>query len=200
MKPLEWPFVIEVTMTADLNKDVRWLRLHGASRICPSCGSTHSGVFDLACNKPDFWQGPEEQRPNSEVLSSNNILTEDFCILDAQHYFIRCVLRLPIIGAADQYFGYGVWSTLSEKNFKLYLDTFDSGEQGNLGPCFGWFSNRLKGYANTLNLTCQVHPQAGRKRPWIELEDTRHQLAIEQRKGITFDRLLEIYALDGHDI
>ncbi|MGA7323307.1 MAG: hypothetical protein WBX25_02200 [Rhodomicrobium sp.] len=62
---------------------------------------------------------------------------------------------------------------MSEKNFKLCLDTFDSGEQGNLGPWFGWFSNRLEGYADTLKL---------------------------QRQGITFDRLLDIYSLHGHNI
>src|SRR5215475_7361391 len=106
-------------MPLDLTKDVRWLRLQDTSRICPACGSAHAGVFDLACDKPDFWQGQKEHRPNSEVLGSDNILTEDFCILDAQHFFIRCVLLLPVIGAANQYFGYGVWSTLSEKNFKL---------------------------------------------------------------------------------
>ena len=67
-----------------------------------------------------------------------------------------------------------------------------------LGPRFGWFSNRLKGYPDTLNLKCQVHPRAGRQRPWIELEATDHPLALEQRNGITFDRLLEILALHGH--
>jgi len=39
-----------------------------------------------------------------------------------------------------------------------------------------------------------------RQRPRIELEPTDHPLAIEQRAGITFDRLLDIYALNGHDI
>jgi hypothetical protein len=69
-----------------------------------------------------------------------------------------------------------------------------------LGPWFGWFSNRLKGYDDTLNLKCQVHPRPGRQRPWIELEPTDHPLAVEQRRGMTLDRLLEIYALNGHDI
>jgi len=44
-----------------------------------------------------------------------------------------------------------------------------------------------------------VHPQEGRQRPYIELEATDHPLAIEQRAGITFDRLLDLYALNGHD-
>jgi hypothetical protein len=157
-------------------------------------------LFDLACDKPEFWRGADLKRPNSELLTSDSILTEDFCVLDRQHFFVRCVLQLPIIDASDTYFGYGVWATLSKKNFDIYVDTFDSGNQGNLGPWFGWFSNRLAGYPDTLNLKCQLHPREGRKRPYVELEPTDHPLAIEQAHGITFDRVLEIYALNGHDL
>ncbi len=93
-----------------------------------------------------------------------------------------------------------MWSSLSKDNFDLYLKTFDSGEQGSLGPWFGWFSNRLLDYPETLSLKCQVHPRDGRIRPWIKLEPTEHPLAIEQQQGITFDRILELYALSGHDL
>jgi hypothetical protein len=88
----------------------------------------------------------------------------------------------------------------SKKNFDLYVESFDSGMQAHLGPCFGWFSNRLFDYPDTLNLKCQVHPRDGRIRPWIELEATEHPLAIDQQQGITFDRILELYALSGHDL
>jgi hypothetical protein len=113
---------------------------------------------------------------------------------------VRCVIRLPIVGAADEVFAYGVWATLSRKNFQICLDAFDAGKQGHLGPWFGWFSNRLAGYPDTLNLKRQVYPQENRQRPHIELEPTDHPLAVEQRVGITFDRVLEIYALYGHDL
>jgi hypothetical protein len=187
-------------MGFNLDQDPRWLRLHNREWTCPTCGLKHAGLFDLACGKPDFWQGNEEKRANSEVRASNNVLTEDFCVLNGEHFFVRCVLQLPIVGRPHTYFGFGVWTTLSRKNFDLYLDTFDSGEQSNLGPWFGWFSNRLEGYPDTLNLKCQVHPQGGRRRPYIELEPIEHPLAIEQQNGITFDRVLELYALNGHDL
>ena len=73
-------------------------------------------------------------------------------------------------------------------------------ERSSLRNWFGWFSNRLNGYPDTLNLKCQVRPRDGRQRPHIELESTEHPLALEQRNGITFDRLLEIYAANGHDL
>jgi hypothetical protein len=158
------------------------------------------GSVRSRCAKPEQWPGSEDNVPNSEVSASRHFLSEDFCVLDGEHYFVRCILEIPIIGSAGQRFAYGVWSTLSEKNFRIYAETFDSGEQGELGPWFGWFSNRLKGYPDTLNLKNHVHPQHGRQRPWIELEPTDHPLAVEQRNGITLERLLEIYALNGHDI
>jgi hypothetical protein len=183
-----------------LDRDPRWLRLHDHEWTCPCCGLKHGGLFDLVSARPAPWPGGEEPKPNSEVLTSSNILTEDFSILDGEHFFVRCLLRLPIVTKPDVSFGFGIWATLSRANFDLYLDTFDSGEQGGLGPSFGWFSNRLNGYPDTLNLKCEVQPQAGRQRPFVRLEPTQHPLAIEQRVGITFDRVLEIYALNGHDL
>jgi len=130
---------------------------------------------------------------------AQNILTEDFCILDGEHFFVRCVLPLPIPEPTDTQFRYGVWATLSKTNFDLYLRTFDS-MQVELGPLFGWFSNRLKGYPDTTNLKCQIRPQDKRNGPAIELQPSEHPLSLEQRNGITLDRLLEIYALNGHDL
>jgi hypothetical protein len=183
-----------------LDSDPRWRRLHGKPWACTSCGGTHAGIFDLACRRPDPWTGPEEYSPNAMLSTSRHFLSEDFCVLNDEDYFVRCVLELPIIGADGARFGYGVWSSLSKKNFELYAEHFDAGHRDGIGPWFGWFSNGLKGYPDTLGLKCRVHPRSGRQRPFIELEPTDHKLALEQRNGITFDRLLEIYALHGHDI
>jgi hypothetical protein len=180
--------------------DPRWQRLHDREWTCPCCGLNHGGVFDLACGEPAYWQGSADKSPNSAVRTSRNVLTEDFCVLDGEHFFVRCVLELPIAGQPNASFGYGVWSSLSKKNFDLYLETFDSDGQSDLGPWFGWFSNRLKGYPDTLGLKCQVHPQGDGQRPLVELEPTDHPLAVEQRNGISFDRLLDIYAWNGHDL
>lgn len=187
-------------MHNDLSSDPRWRRMWERPWRCVSCEGEHKGVFDLACAKPDLFPGSEEAAPNSALDLDGNFLSEDFCVLDGQHFFVRAVLELPIIGVDGEQFGYGVWATLSRENFERYVETFDSGEQGGMGPWFGWFSNRLKGYPETLSLKCRVHPASGRQRPRIELEPTEHPLALEQRNGITFDRLLEIYATNGHDI
>jgi hypothetical protein len=155
-------------------------------------------VFDLGLTHPDPWTSHRTPARNAEVTRGTDILTEDFCISE-RSFFVRTVLPIPLIGS-DETFAYGVWSTLSEKNFWKYVETFDSGQQDDLGPWFGWFAHRLKGYPDTANLRCQVHPRSGGQRPRLELEPTDHPLSLESRAGISFERLLDIYALHGHDL
>jgi hypothetical protein len=183
-----------------IQEDPRWRRLKNRTWRCSSCNETHVGIFDIAYHDPMIWSGPKDYDPNSVVSTSSHFLSEDFCILGNEHHFIRCILEVPILGTGGERFGFGVWSSLSTKNFELYVRSFDDPHQDVLGPWFGWFSNRLRGYPDTLNLKCQVHPRSERRRPWIELEPTDHPLARDQRDGVTFDRLLEIYDGHGHNM
>jgi len=55
-------------------------------------------------------------------------------------------------------------------------------------------------YPDTYNLTAHVHLRPGKLRPAIELLSADHQLAIEQRDGISIERVEEIVAAcsSGH--
>jgi hypothetical protein len=132
------------------------------------------------------------------ALSSAHFLSEDFCVLNGRYFFVRCVLQLPLVGGDGAKFGYGVWASVSMQNFGLYVDRFDGGDYEGLGPWFGRLANRLKGYPETLNMKCRVRPQSGRKRPLIELEPVDHPLVAEQRDGVSFERLGQIYSDYGH--
>jgi hypothetical protein len=46
-----------------------------------------------------------------------------------------------------------------------------------------------------VNLKTAVHLRDDGVRPYIELEPTDHPLAVEQREGISVERLGEIYAI-----
>lgn len=173
---------------------------HDLSFECASCGQTHVGLFDLACQRPDHWPDGDERGPNALAASSSHFLSEDFCVLHGEHFFVRCVIALPIIGRPGERFAYGVWSTLSQTNFSSYVESFDTGFNEQTGPWFGWLSNRLPGYPDTLNMKCNVFPQPGRNRPLIRLQDDAHPLAREINEGISLDRLVDIYRAFGHDI
>ncbi|HET7788963.1 MAG TPA: DUF2199 domain-containing protein [Myxococcales bacterium] len=125
-----------------LDDDARWRRLKDREWTCSGCGVRHAGLIDLACGRPAPWPGGEDKVENGNATASSHFLSEDFCVLEGQHYFVRCILPIPILGSGGLHFAYGVWSTLSEKNFRRYVETFDTGNQGGLGPWFGWFSNQ----------------------------------------------------------
>jgi hypothetical protein len=49
-----------------------------------------------------------------------------------------------------------------------------------------------------MDLKTRVHLRDHEVRPFIELEPTDHPLALEQRNGISVDRVAEIYAIMMH--
>lgn len=183
-----------------LHADPRWLRLHDATTPCACCGQRFSGLPALAAAAPDAWGGQGGTEANEEVLSGRRpLLTDDFCLVkDGQ--FIRCTLELPLLGGDGDALAFGVWASLSQANFDLYVETMDGGAQGGLGPWFGWFSSSLPAYPGARGLKCHVRPQDGGVRPLIELEPTDHPLAKEQREGISLDRALEVLAICGWDL
>ena len=129
---------------------------------------------------PFYWDQASEAERAAEFE-----LTPDFCIWRNEHFFVRGVLEIPLLDREGS-FDFGIWSTLSAENFERYMALFDSPERASLGPMFGWFSNQLPGYPETLSLKCMVHPRDDGMRPAIELEATDHPLAVQQCHGIRF--------------
>lgn len=174
--------------------------LAGADWRCATCGEQHRGMFDLAADAPDFWEGPEEHEPNGALRLDGDFLSEDFCVVGGEHFFVRCVFEIPVLGLHDR-FGFGVWSTLSRTNFDRYVEEFDESACRGEGPWSGWFSNHLKGIsAETLGQACWVLPRPGRQRPVIELMDDTHPLAQAQINGVEPDFILSLYAANGHAV
>lgn len=157
---------------------------------CPCCGKEVVDLPDIGCREPAYYHAlSDEERERRGKLSS------DFCSIDDAEFFIRTVCRVPIVGQ-DRDFGWGVWVSLSEENFRRYVETFDDPDQSKIGSMFGWFSNELPGYPDTLTLQTTVVPQDANQRPLVYINDVHpdHPLFIEQRSGMSPGRLAEIYA------
>lgn len=156
------------------------------SFTCSCCGEAYRGLPSFGCIAPDYYRG-ETAAGRGEACS----LTEDLCTVGGQYFFVRGVLEVPILGT-DTCFGWGVWSSLSEANFKRYVALFDAEEVAEEAPYFGWLSNRLPEYPSTLNLKLDVHLQNGGLRPLFELHPQDHPLAEEQRTGISRERAVAL--------
>lgn len=151
---------------------------------CAICGGSHEGLPDIGHDRPYYWHTlpPEEREARAR-------LTEDTCVIDGEDYFIRAILLLPVRDYAHD-FSFGVWVSQKRENFERYLAEPDSSE---IGPFFGWLSSEINYYEeSTLNLKTTAHFQGGAQRPTIEVEQTDHPLAVDQREGITLAKAWDI--------
>ncbi len=124
-------------------------------------------------------------------------LNQDFCVIDDQFFFVRGHIVIPIIDN-DEEFIWGVWVSLSEEKFLRTNELLLEKGRELEAAYFGWLSTELPMYPSTLNLKTMVHTREVGLVPIIELEPVDHPLVVEQRVGITMDRVKEIAHLISH--
>jgi hypothetical protein len=161
---------------------------------CSVCGEMHEGIpLDWGFDAPVYWS---EERHGEEGFHDS-----DTCVVpredEGNDYFVRGLIEIPIIdGEAEdeQYFGIGAWVSLSERNFRWYMDhpAADDHEQG--GPWFGWLSNSIPIYPETLSLRTNVRLRGERLRPRIQIQPSDHPLSLDQQNGVTLAQARELSA------
>ena len=161
--------------------------------LCPRCGKYHDGpALHYGFEAPLARYGiPEGERDRRTVLSS------DQCIIDEEHFFIVGNLEIPVL-EHDESFSWDVWVSLSAKNFARACKLWETPGRESEPSYFGWLSSSVPGYPESLNLKTRVHTREVGVRPRIELEPTDHPLAVEQRTGITWNRVLQIAEIVLH--
>jgi len=159
---------------------------------CSCCGKIHEGSPSFGYKAPDTYLEQPAEIKEAGALSGDLCQYEDE---DGPHYFIRVCLEIPIHGV-DQPFVWGVWVSLSKQSFDRYIETYDSPDTND--QYFGWLCNSLPFYPETFPMKTQVHPRGNNTRPYIELEENDHPLAIDFHNGITISRAQEIAEIAAH--
>ncbi len=159
---------------------------------CATCDEWHEGMpsFGAAAPSP-YYKIPSEEREDRCQLSS------DACIIDDREFMIRGCIDIPVSGT-DSHFTWGVWVSTDFQYFKKFLLLFDEADRDQFGPYFGRLASRIDGYPETEGLSCRLYMRNNGIRPYIEIEPADHPLTIEQRDGITVERVAEIYAMYMH--
>ena len=153
---------------------------------CKRCDQVHDGIPAFHSDRPaQYWDVPEEKR------ETDVFLTSDSCVIADRFFFVHGCLEIPIIGTQETLV-WGVWVSLKEENFFLWQDCYALPKRSHIGPFFGWLCTRIAVYPDTLLLKTMVHLRDDGVRQYVELEDTDHPLARDQRKGISLDRVMEI--------
>lgn len=155
--------------------------------ICKVCGQFHADLpMDFGVDAPaPYYAIPEIER------EARCELTSDVCMIDSEYFLIRGCLEIPVLDGPRP-FVWGVWASLSEQNFKRAGEMWETPGRESEPPYFGWLCTSLPLYPETLHLKTHVHTRPVGQRPFVELEPTEHPLAVEQRNGITMDRVREI--------
>lgn len=159
---------------------------------CMCCGARHPELpMNYTAEAPTVWDP-------AFADAEDCLLSSDQCVIRAQRYFVKGLIEIPVIGR-DEVFSWGVWVSLSRENFSRAADLWDTPGREAEEPYFGWLTTDLPVYApTTLNLKTHVHTRPVGERPCVELEPIDHPLAVEQRTGITPDRVREIATVVIH--
>lgn len=145
------------------------------------------------CGKElEEWPALTYQSPmNYDTLSKEekeNIatLTTDFCTItypDQTDRFIRCILIQKVKDSCQQV-EYGIWVSLSEKNYTDYSQNFNN--QHHQTTYFGWLCNDIPGYQFKESIPTTVHTSTGNQRPEIiPHQDYNHPFVKDYHNGIT---------------
>jgi hypothetical protein len=160
---------------------------------CSRCGEEHEGVpLSWAFDAPIYWHWLDETE-----RQSRGFCNADLCLMtdDAGQpsRFVRGTIEIPIVDGsvpAEASFVIGAWASLSEASFDEVVEILERDDGSEAGPWFGWLSNRIPVYPDTLNLKTSVHYRAG-LRPVIEIEPADQGLA-KDAPGITLERAYEL--------
>ena len=156
---------------------------------CSCCGEKHAGAPSFATDRPFLCLDILDKEYEDRVF-----LNSDLCVIDNEHYFIRVTLTVPIHGS-DEGFIFGDWVSQSQESFKKYIDSLGQDQSGQ--SSFGWWPVTSSAYreheeppaflkANVVWLETGQRPEV-----ILHPEET-HQLGIDQRKGISWERAVEL--------
>lgn len=165
------------------------------SWTCGCCGKHFDTLpMGYAAKAPHNWfRLPEAERETRAKLST------DLCIIDREEFYIRGCIEVPVLDC-DENFIWGVWVSVSEESFWYIFEKWDDPIADDEPARFGWLCTWLRGYPDphVHEIKCQVHLRAANLRPRIVLEPTDYPLAVEQREGITLERVKAIFASREH--
>ena len=148
--------------------------------VCSVCGAFHAErMLDIRFGLPDsihnLNDGDRERRA---------WIADDFAVLDDSRFYVRGLLEIPI-PELEARFGYGVWLEVEQADFAEVLEHWQDPEQSAFAPTPGLLANEVAPYVATNGLPARLQPISADLLPTVELMDSTHPLALDQRRGIS---------------
>ncbi|MCF6275878.1 MAG: DUF2199 domain-containing protein [Robiginitomaculum sp.] len=178
----------------------KWFALNNKKKefefMCSECSDIHKGSPSFSHRLPAYALDVPDNEHNERLY-----YTDDVCVVDDEHFFIRVILEIPIIEVEDP-FTWGVWVSQSEDNFMQYQETYGTDQSAT--NTFGWFTVNLPYYkaldSNSFleSLECDVRWGVRGQRPHLNIYETKHELFTDQNESISWDKAVKIAQLAMH--
>jgi len=185
--------------------DPRWKALNTSGFAC-SCGERHVGLFPIHMHTPVGWPGSKDYANDDDVRLDGDFLSHNLCVWEGKYFAIRMRLPIQMQGASPAAFLYTAWASLNRPDFEGYLDARRKGHLNKQAKAPARLVNRISGYPETVNLMGVAFQQEDGGQPLMLVlgqkddKSESHPLVQEQRNGIGVDRMLELFAVYGHDM
>jgi hypothetical protein len=132
-----------------------------------------------------------------DELEQRVVITPDQCVIDGRDFYLRGRILVPVIGLEEP-FVWGIWAEVSPKNFVRTNELWTVEGRENEAAFPGWLNSQLPVFGDTFNLEVSVQTQPVGQRPQFTVVDEEHPLAVEQRNGISMERVEEIAEMMLH--
>ncbi len=154
---------------------------------CPVCGETHRTLQLSGSLKAPL---AVTQMARAE-LDRRVVINADQCVIDGRDHYLRGRIAIPIHGLEEPFI-WGVWARVGTRDFLRTNHLWKTEGREHEPAYHGLLDADLPLYRPTVKLQVSVHTQPVGRRPHFTVDDPGHPLAIEQRHGITFARVLLI--------
>jgi hypothetical protein len=162
--------------------------------VCRVCGERHALTLSYSYKYPHA-VGPI---PKDDV-DARVVMTKDQCVIDGTAFYLRGRFAVPVHGVEEPFI-WGVWAEVSPKNFLRQQELWKT-EGRETEPLFpGYLNNELPVYGDTLEMKLEIQTRPVGWRPHFFPKDQAHPLAVEQREGISLERVREIAVWMQHGV
>jgi hypothetical protein len=122
---------------------------------------------------------------------ARTVLTPDQCIVDYERFFVRGRLEIPVAGRDDRFL-WLVWVEVGFAEYERMNELWTVAGREAEPPYPGSLATDLTVYPSTLELAVELRTRPVGERPLVRVVDGDHPLAVEQRTGITIERVQQI--------
>lgn len=130
--------------------------------FCRKCGKVHEEWPSLEFCTPFYYS-----RLSASQKEKQAELKTDFCVIRNRRqvdHFIRAIITQKVNDHCDT-LEYGVWILLNPQSFDDYQEHYD--EDDHRATYFGYLSNQIPGYPDTLSVRVTVHAASAIERPTV---------------------------------